>query len=125
MPMIIVGEGILPLLLLIVKFKWNAFFALFFTSTAVGLLSGMNLLMVLDALFSGIGGTLGKFILILTFGTMLGELIEESGVVHTINYRLTGFMGIKNDLYAILITDFLAGLPVMYNVSFLLLIPLI
>jgi len=125
MPLIIVGAGILILLLLIVKFKWNAFFALLFTSITVGLLSGMNLLTVLDAILSGIGGTLGKIILILTFGAMLGKLIEESGAAHTITYRLTGLMGIKNVQYAILVTGFLVGLPMMYNASFLVLIPLI
>lgn len=125
MPLIIVGIGILLLLLLIVKFKWNAFFALLFTSIVVGLLSGMNLLTVLDAIISGIGGTLGKIILILTFGAMLGKLIEESGAAHTITYRLIDLMGIKNVQYAILVTGFLVGLPMMYNASFLVLIPLI
>lgn len=79
MPLIIFGAGIVLLLILIVKLKWNAFFALLLTSIAVCLFSGMNLLTVLDAILSGIGGTLGKIILILTFGAMLGKLIEESG----------------------------------------------
>jgi len=125
MPLIIVGIGILLLLLLIVKFKWNAFFALLFTSFAVGLLNGMNILEVLDSVLNGIGGTMGKIILILTFGAMLGKLIELSGAAHTITYRLIDLMGLKNVQFAILITGFLVGLPMMYNASFLVLIPLI
>jgi len=125
MPLIIVGIGILLLLILIVKFKWNAFFALLVTSLIVGLLNGMNLMEVLDSVLAGIGGTLGKIILILSFGAMLGKLIEESGAAHTITYRLIDLMGLKNVQYAILITGFLVGLPMMYNASFLVLIPLI
>ena len=125
MPLLIVGLGIVLLLILIVKFKWNAFFALLVTSLVVGLVNGMNLMQVLDSILAGIGGTLGKIILILAFGAMLGKLIEESGAAHTITYRLTDLMGLKNVQYAILITGFLVGLPMMYNASFLVLIPLI
>ncbi len=125
MPLIIVGIGILLLLILIVKYKWNAFFALLITSFIVGLLNGMNLMEVLDSVLNGIGGTMGKIILILTFGAMLGKLIEISGAAHTITYRMIDFMGLKNVQYAILITGFLVGLPMMYNASFLVLIPLI
>lgn len=125
MPLLIVGLGIILLLILIVKFKWNAFFALLVTSLVVGLVNGMNLMQVLDSILAGIGGTLGKIILILAFGAMLGKLIEESGAAHTITYRLTDLMGLKNVQYAILITGFLVGLPMMYNASFLVLIPLI
>jgi gluconate transporter len=125
MPLLIVGLGIVLLLILIVKFKWNAFFALLVTSLVVGLVNGMDLMQVLDSVLTGIGGTLGKIILILCFGAMLGKLIEESGAAHTITYRLTAFMGLKNVQYAILITGFLVGLPMMYNASFLVLIPLI
>jgi Gnt-I system high-affinity gluconate transporter len=125
MPLVIVGIGILILLILIVKFKWNAFFALLLTSIFVGLLNGMNLMDVLDSILTGIGGTLGKIILILTFGVMLGKLIEESGAAHTITYRLIDMMGLKNVQYAIMIAGFLVGVPMMYNASFLVLIPLI
>ncbi|NJK98054.1 MAG: TRAP transporter large permease subunit [Bacteroidales bacterium] len=103
----------------------ECFFSLLITALAVGLLNGMNLLEVLDSVLSGIGGTLGKIILILTFGAMLGKLIEESGAAHTITYRLIDLMGLKNVQYAILITGFLVGLPMMYNASFLVMIPLI
>jgi gluconate transporter len=56
---------------------------------------------------------------------MLGKVLEESGAAHTITYRMTEFMGLKNVQYALLITGFLVGLPMMYNASFLVLIPLV
>ncbi len=125
MPLLIVGIGILILLVLISKFKLNAFFALLITSFAVGLLSSMNLMDILDSILKGIGDTMGKIVLILAFGAMLGKILEESGAAQTITFRMIDLMGLKNIQYALLITGFLVGLPMMYNASFLVLVPLI
>ena len=125
MPLLIVGIGILILLLLISKLKVNAFLALLITSFAVGLLSSMNPMDILDSVLKGVGDTMGKVVLILAFGAMLGKILEESGAAHTITFRMIDFMGLRNIQYALLITGFLVGLPMMYNASFLVLIPLI
>jgi H+/gluconate symporter-like permease len=125
MPLLIVGIGILILLILISKFKLNAFFALLITSFAVGLLSSMNPMDILDSVVKGIGDTMGKIVLILAFGAMLGKILEESGAAQTITFRMIDLMGLKNIQYALLITGFLVGLPMMYNASFLVLVPLI
>ncbi len=125
MPLLIVGIGILILLFLVSYFKLNAFLALLITSFVVGLISGMHLMDTLNSILKGIGDTLGKVVLILTFGAMLGKILEESGAAHTITYRLTEMMGLKRIQYALLLTGFLVGLPMMYNASFLVLIPLI
>lgn len=125
MPLLIVGVGILILLLLISKLKINAFLALLVTSFAVGLLSHMNPMDILDSVLKGVGDTMGKVVLILAFGAMLGKILEESGAAHTITFRMIDFMGLRNIQYALLITGFLVGLPMMYNASFLVLVPLI
>lgn len=125
MPLIIVGIGILILLILNGKFKINAFISLLITTFAVGLLSDMNLMDILDSVLKGVGDTMSKVLLILAFGAMLGKLLEESGAAHTISFRMIDLMGLKNIQYALLITGFLVGLPMMYNASFLVLIPII
>jgi Gnt-I system high-affinity gluconate transporter len=125
MPLLIVGIGFLILLLLIGKFKLHAFLALLITSFAVGLLSHMNLLDILDSILKGVGDTMSKVLLILAFGAMLGKILEESGAAHTIAFRMIELMGLKNIQYALMISGFFVGLPMMYNASFLVLIPLI
>jgi Gnt-I system high-affinity gluconate transporter len=125
MPLLIVGIGILILLILISKFRINAFLALLITSFVVGLLSSMNPMDILDSVLKGVGDTMGKIVLILAFGAMLGKILEESGAAQIITLRMIDFMGLKNIQYALLITGFLVGLPMMYNASFLVLIPLI
>ena len=99
MPLVIVGIGILILLVLISKFKMNAFLALLITTFAVGLLSNMNLIDILDSVLKGVGDTMGKVLLILAFGAMLGKVLEESGAAHAISYKLIDFMGLKNIQY--------------------------
>jgi gluconate transporter len=107
------------------KFRFDAFFALLITSFIVGILNSMGMLQILSSVLKGIGDTMGSIILILVFGAMLGKLIEESGAAHTLTNRLTEHFGIKNIQYTILVVGFLVGLPMMYNASFLVLIPLI
>jgi len=125
MPLIFVGIGIVILLILMLKFRFDAFFALLITSFIVGVLNSMGMLEILASILKGIGDTLGSIILILTFGAMLGKLIEDSGAAHAMTYRMTEAFGLKNIQYTILIVGFLVGLPMMYNASFLVLIPLI
>ena len=125
MPLLYVGAGIIIMLILLLWVKLDAFFALLITSFVVGAMAGMEMLEILNSVIQGVGGTMGNIILILTFGAMLGKLIEESGAAHTITYKLTDLFGVKNIQYAILITGFLVGLPMMYNASFLVMIPLI
>jgi len=125
MPLVIVGVGILILLILVTWFKLNAFISLLITTFVVGILSGLSLAVTLDSMLKGIGDTLGKIILILSFGAILGKQLEVSGAAHAITYRLTELIGLKRIQYALLITGFLIGLPMMYNAGFLVLIPLI
>lgn len=125
MPLVIVGIGIIFLLILVSYFKLNAFIALLLTSFFVGLLNGMDLPAILDSIIKGVGETMGKIILILAFGAILGRMLEESGAAHTITGKLTDLFGLKRIQYALLLTGFLVGLPMMYNASFLVLIPLI
>lgn len=125
MPLIIIALGVLFLLILMSVFKLNAFFSLLITAFVVGLLNHMGANEIITSILSGIGETMGSLILILTFGAMLGKLIEESGAALAVTYRLNRIFGEKYIQVAIIITGFLVGLPMIYNASFLVLIPLI
>ncbi len=125
MPLLIVFVGIAFLLFLLVKLKISPFLGLILTCLFVGVLSGLELLQIVDAIGSGFGNTLGKIALVLIFGAMLGKLNEVSGAAQVITDRMVDKFGLKNIQYAILVTGFLVGLPMMYNASFLVMIPLI
>ena len=116
--------GVIILLILISAVKINPFLALVTTSIFVGIIGGMSPASCLRSILTGIGDTLGSLLLILTFGAMIGKLIEESGAALSITQNLSNFFGEKHMQVVFIVTGFLVGLPMIYNASFLVLIPL-
>lgn len=125
MSLVILGAAILLLLLLIAGLKLNPFLALVLTALAVGMGNGMAAHAALQSVLKGIGDTMGSLALILVFGAILGRMIEESGAAHTLSRALTRVFGERRLDLSLLVTGFLVGLPMIYNASFLVLIPLV
>jgi gluconate transporter len=125
MPLISIALGIIVILFLVSKLRWNIFIALLVSSFIVGAFNGMNVNDILKSVLFGIGETTGKIVLIIVFGAMLGKLIEESGAAHTITYWFISIFGEKRLSLALILTGFAIGLPMVYNASFLVLIPLV
>lgn len=125
MPLLSIVLGILVILFLVSKLRWNIFIALLVSCFAVGAFNGMNVVAILNSVLFGIGETTGKIVLIIVFGAMLGKLIEESGAAHAITYWFISIFGEKRLPLALMLTGFAIGLPMIYNASFLVLIPLV
>ena len=123
MPVIIVLGGVLLLLLLVMVFRLNALFALLIASMAVGAAQGMDPVAILSAMQEGIGSTLGQIALILAFGAMLGKLIADGGGARRITNGLMQLFGRKNLPWAMVLTGFIVGIPLFYNVGFVVLVP--
>lgn len=125
MTLAVLAAAVLLLLLLIARWRLNAFLALLLTSFAAGIAYGMSPEKALQSILKGIGDTMGSLALILVFGAVLGRRIEESGAAHAISAALGRAFGEKRIQVSVVITGFLVGLPMIYNASFLVLIPLI
>lgn len=125
MPLIIVACGVLLLLLLIVVGKLNSFFSLIIVSLAVGIAQGIAVSDVVDAIERGMGDTLGSLALILGFGAILGKLIADGGGVHQISTSLIRAFGQKNVQWAVVLIGFVVGIPMFYNVGFVILVPFV
>lgn len=123
--LVIVLVGILFLLVLMIGFRLNAFLALVLTSLLVGLAEGMSATEALASIQKGVGSTLGSIALILAFGAMLGKVVEESGAAQRITFGLIKSFGAARLQWALLLTGFVVGLPMIYNAGFLVLIPLV
>lgn len=124
-PIIIVAGGVLLLLVLVVVFKISAFFSLIITSLAVGVMLGMPAADVVVSIEQGMGSTLGSLTMILGFGVMLGKLIADGGGVQRISTRLIEAFGIKNVQWAVVVIGFAIGIPMFYNVGFVILVPFV
>lgn len=125
MPILSLAICLIFLLTLMIRFKVNAFIALLLSAFLVGLLNLMSPIVILKSITAGIGQTMGDLILILTFGAMLGKILEVSGAAHRITHTIVSALGEKRITYAVLVAGFIIGMPMMYNASFLVLIPVI
>ncbi|MCZ6694796.1 MAG: gluconate transporter, partial [Bacteroidetes bacterium] len=125
MPLLIVILGILLLLVLIAYFKLNAFIAFVIVAMLVGLAEGMEIQAVTDSLEKGIGDTLGFLVIILGFGSMLGKLVADSGAAQRITSSLMEVFGKKHIQWALVLTGFIVGVPLFYEVGFVILVPLV
>ena len=121
----IVLVAIILLLILITKIKLNPFIALILVSFFVGVASGMPLDKLVASIQAGLGNTLGFIAIVLGLGTMLGKLMEESGGAERIARTLIGAFGKQNVHWAMMFVAFLVGIPVFFQVGFVLLIPLV
>ncbi len=125
MPLLIVILGILLLLVLIAKFKLNAFIAFVISCIFMGIFQGMELEAIIKSIQTGMGNTLGFLVMILGFGAMLGKLVSDSGAAQRITSRLVFVFGLKHIQWAFVLTGFIIGIPMFYSVGFVVLIPLV
>ena len=125
MPLIIVIAGILLLIVLITLVKMDTFLSFVIVSIAIGIAEGMDMQAIIRSVETGIGSTLGSLVIILGFGAMLGKLVAESGAAQRISGKLISVFGRKNIQWAMMITGFIVGIPMFYNVGFVILVPLI
>jgi GntP family gluconate:H+ symporter len=121
----IVVAAVVILLLLITWLKVHPFIALMIVSVFAGLAAGMPLDKIAGSIQAGMGNTLGFIAIVLGLGTMLGKLMEESGGAERIARTLIRAFGEKNVHWAMMFVAFIVGIPVFFQVGFVLLIPLI
>ena len=125
MPLIIVILGICLLLFLILVVKFNSFLSFVIVALSVGLAEGMTLDKTVTSIENGIGNTMGFLVLILGLGSMLGKLVSESGAAQRITLKLVDAFGIKHIQLALMLTGFIVGVSLFYDVGFFIMIPLV
>ncbi|WP_035061344.1 GntT/GntP/DsdX family permease, partial [Andreprevotia chitinilytica] len=116
--------AIIALVLLIARYKLNPFITLTIVSFGLALVAGMPAKDIVSSYEAGVGKTLGHIALIVALGTMLGKMMAESGGAERIAATLIGKFGEKNVHWAMVCIAFLVGLPIFFEVGFVLLIPI-
>src|SRR5689334_1748887 len=113
------------LLVLILFVKLHAFVALLISAMAMGLASGMPPDKVLKSIQTGFGDALGFIAVVLGLGAMIGRFLEYSGGGRALADWLLEKFGKENAAWAMLVAAFLVGLPIFFEVGFIILIPLV
>ena len=117
--------AVIALVLLIARFKLHPFIALVSVSLVMGVAAGMPLGAAVKAFQDGVGGVLGFIAVVVGLGTMLGKMMAESGAATRIATTLIDLFGERRVHWAIMIVAFIVGIPVFFQVGFVLLIPLV
>jgi gluconate transporter len=113
------------LLVLILAAKMHAFLALLVASMALGLAAGMEPLKVLRSIQTGLGEALGFIAVVIALGAMIGRYLEHSGGGKALADRLLEKFGRDRAAWAVLTGAFLVGLPIFFDVAFIILVPLV
>ena len=117
--------AVLALIVLIARFKLHSFVALIVVSLGIGAAAGMPLGSVVKAFLDGVGGVLAFIAVVVGLGTMLGKMMAESGGATRIANTLIARFGERRVHWAIMFVAFIVGIPVFFQVGFVLLIPLV
>lgn len=117
--------AVIALIVLIARFKLNPFVVLILVSLATGLAAGMPPAAVVKALQDGVGGALGFIAVVVGLGTMLGKMMAESGGADQIAQTLVRAFGKERVHWAMMFAAFLVGIPLFFEIGFVLLIPLV
>ena len=123
--------GIGFLVLLVTRFKVNAFVSLLLASLLVGLSavgmgrSGGTMVGVVRSFSDGLGATLGGIAAVIGLGMMLGKLLAESGGAEVLAKRLARLFGPTHIQWCIMALALLVGLTTWFAVGFVLLLPIL
>ncbi len=118
------ASSVVGLILLIAVGKLNPVLSLLMVSLALAVTAGMRLESIVGSFEQGVGGTLGHIAIIIGLGTMLGKMMAESGASDRIAETLIQLFGEKRVPWAMLCAAIIVGLPVFFEVGFVLLVPI-
>ncbi|MGO4859289.1 GntP family transporter [Arthrobacter sp. 2MCAF14] len=117
--------GVALLLLMIIRFKIQAFVALLAVSILVAVAAQIPLADVFTVVANGVGGTMGKVALLIALGAVLGRMIEVSGGVQSLANHFTAKLGAKRVAVALTAVGFLVAIPVFFEVGVIVLVPIV
>jgi gluconate:H+ symporter, GntP family len=117
--------GVALVVLLITWLRMPAFLALATGSLFVGLGARMPLPDIPRAFQSGVGDTLGFVAMVIGLGTIIGKLLAESGGAAVVSNALVRTLGERRLDWALMLSGFVIGLPVFFQVGLVLLAPVL
>lgn len=117
--------SVILLLLLVIKAKVHPFIALLIASLFVAITTGIPAENIMKVILGGMGSLLGSIAAIIVLGAILGAIIETSGGADRLANRFAQLCGPQRMVAALTTVAFILGLPVFFDVGFIIVVPLI
>lgn len=118
-------SAVVVLLVLIIKVRMHAFFALIIVSIVTAVVAGVSADELIDTLVGPFGRTLGNVALLVGFGAVLGRIVETSGGAQVLADSLLRVFGEKRAPLALSVASLLFGFPIFLDAGFLVMLPII
>ena len=116
--------AVIVLIALISVAKLNPFLTLILVSLSLAMAAGLPLATAIRSFETGMGNTLGHIAIVVALGTMLGQMMAESGGADQVAHTLIRLFGEKRVPWAMMVIGLIVGLPAFFEVGFVLLIPI-
>lgn len=113
--------GILLIILLTVRFRVHAFFALFAACLVVGLVIQLPLTQSIQIAKDGFGHIIGSLALLIVLGTTLGMLLEYTHSTTVIANFILAKVGAHRSSLAMNISGYVVGMPIFCDSGFIVL----
>jgi GntP family gluconate:H+ symporter len=121
----IAALGVAVLLVMIIRFKIQAFIALLTVSIVVAVAAQIPLKDIFTVVATGVGNTMGKVALLIALGAILGRMIEVSGGVQSLADHFVHRFGRTRVGVALTLVGFLVAIPVFFEVGVIVLVPIV
>jgi len=105
--------------------KWHAFISLTVASLFLALAAGLSMDKIVSSYETGVGAVLGHLVGILALGTILGKMMSDSGAGTQVANFFIRVFGEKRLPWAMLLSGFIIGIPVFFDVGIVMLLPLV
>ena len=116
--------GLILLLVLIIRFRWQAMIAILVGAITIGLAAGMPFEQIVASVNDGMGNTLKGIALLVGLGSMFGAILEISGGAQTLAVTMVNRFGDRKAAWALGITGLVIAMPVFFDAGLIILIPL-
>jgi GntP family gluconate:H+ symporter len=118
------------LVVLVTRFKVNAFISLLLASLIVGLSAvamgrPLTVTGVVKSFSTGLGNVMAGIAAVIGLGTMLGKLLAESGGAEVLAKGFASFFGPKRIQWCVMALALAVGLTTWFAVGFVLLLPIL
>ncbi|WP_323705308.1 GntT/GntP/DsdX family permease [Mammaliicoccus sciuri] len=123
--LIITLLSIVIVILGVALWKWHAFISLTVAGLFLAIMAGLSPEKIVTAYESGVGDVLGHLVGILALGTILGKLMSDSGAGMQFSDYLIKVLGPKKLPWAMMLSGFIIGIPVFFEVGIVILLPLV
>ncbi len=112
------------ILVCIIVLKLNASIGMVIACLYMGVMGGLGLMDTVSTISSGFGSMMTSIGLPIGFGVILGQLLNDSGAAGVIADKIVSVFPEKRAMWAISLAGFVLSIPVFFDVTFVILIPI-